>query len=101
MGRALLLITAGLMFIFGMVRMNIVQRQKTVPERSADYYVAQQAQNLAVSMVEIAIEEIREDPDWLGEFEFDDYLGAQGFVKAYNEDTENKPDSINAGSWDE
>ncbi|SMO82066.1 DUF4900 domain-containing protein [Gracilimonas mengyeensis] len=101
MGRALLFLSGGMMILFGIVQLSITERQKIIPERTAEYYTDQQAKNIAASIIDLTIEQIRENQDWVGGFDFDNYMDAEVSVEVYDENSNSYPDSINAGTWDE
>lgn len=101
MGRALLLISGGMVIVFGIIQLSIVERQKITPLHTAEYYTSLQAKNVGASLIDLAIEQIRDDQSWVGSFTFPEYLGGSGFVQAYDQNSENIPDSTNVGSWNE
>lgn len=101
MGKSMLFLTGGLLIVFGMIQISIGERQKLLPEQTNTYFNEIQAKNVAASLVEVAIEQIREDQSWVGSFEFDNFMGAFGYVTAHDQSSGTMPDSIGVGSWDE
>lgn len=101
MGKALLFLTGGMVIIFGMIQLSISERQKLVPVKTIEYFSEQQAKNAASSIIDLAVEQIRNDQSWVGTFTFSDLMGASGFVTAYDQNSGTVPDSINVGSWNE
>lgn len=101
MGKSLLFLTGGMVIIFGMIQLSISDRQQLLPVQTTEYYNELQAKNVAASLVETAVEQIRNDQAWVGTLQFSDYMGASGFVTAYDQNSGSMPDSINVGSWNE
>lgn len=96
MGRALLLLTSGLLIIYGIVFKSVNDRQMSsgIVTRSTDYVNNMQARNMTASLVDLALREIdknqaEEDPwndGWGGEFIRTSYLGGDTVqVKGYDQ----------------
>jgi cytoskeletal protein CcmA (bactofilin family) len=101
MGKSLLFLTGGMVIIFGMIQFSVSERQKLVPVQTVQYYNELQAKNAASSIIELAVEQIRNDQSWVGELNYSDLLGASGYVTAYDQNSGTVPDSVNVGSWNE
>lgn len=101
MGKSLLFLTGGMVIVFGMIQLSINGRQKLLPAQTASYYNEMQAKNISGSLIEAAIEQIREDQSWVGSLDYTNFMGASGYVTAHDQSSENLPDSINVGSWNE
>lgn len=101
MGKSLLFLTGGMVIIFGMIQLSISERQQLLPVETTEYYNELQAKNVAASLVETAIEQIRNDQSWIGTLDFANFIGAEGFVTAHDQNSVSMPDSVNVGSWNE
>ena len=101
MGKSLLFLTGGMVIIFGMIQLSISERQRLLPSHTTEYYYELQAKNVVASLIEVAVEQIREDQSWTGSFNFNDFMGASGYVIAHDQNSGSLPDSINVGTWDD
>ncbi len=118
MGRALLLLTSGLLIIYGITFKTVNERQagSGIVTRSADYVNNMQARNMTASLVDLALREIdknqaESDPwydGWGGSFVRTDYLGGDTVsVTGYDQSmtgTSGYPSDNNVtsfGGWDE
>ncbi len=64
MGRAMLLLSVGLVAIFSIVQQSLHQKMDLMAERSAKYSSDSQARNSASGAAEMAVKKISENSDW-------------------------------------
>ena len=112
MGRGMLILTAGFVIVIGILQMGINNRQQIIPQRSTDYVNQTEARNIANSLMDYAVMEVREFQHWQqengdeGGFFPGNFLGGQGGVAVYDQDdfNGNDPDipaDHNISDWDE
>ncbi len=85
MGRGMLIIVSGLVIVSGIIQISNSQRASLLPERSLNTASEIQARNSANSLLETAIEKIRNDNSWEGELSGDGYLPGNVTLKTYDE----------------
>ena len=66
MGRSLLLLVSGLTIITGLIKVNNSKRISEIPDLSSKFYNEEQARNISKSLIDNAIETIKNDNDWVG-----------------------------------
>lgn len=66
MGRSLLLLVSGLTIITGLIQVNNSKRISEIPKLSTKFYNEEQARNMSKSLIDNAIETIKNDNDWIG-----------------------------------
>ena len=66
MGRSLLLLVSGLTIITGLIKVNNSKRISEIPDLSSKFYNEEQARNISKSLIDYAIETIKNDNDWVG-----------------------------------
>ncbi|MTI89166.1 MAG: DUF4900 domain-containing protein [Balneolaceae bacterium] len=93
MGRAMLLIVTGMVVITGIIQANNNRRTAILPERSQDYFYEQQARNESISLVDNAIEYLKNDNEWEDSISTGEHF--QGSGKLYSYSSTTVPDSIN------
>lgn len=64
MGRSLLFLVGGLTIITGFMQVQNRERMKTLPEVTSAYYEEQQARNIAKSLIDNAIENMKVNNNW-------------------------------------
>ena len=64
MGKSLLFLVGGLTIITGFMQVQNRNRMKNLPEVTSAYYEEQQARNIAKSLIDNAIENMKADNDW-------------------------------------
>jgi hypothetical protein len=64
MGKALLLICSGLVILFGLIQVDVQQRQGDMIKRSANAAYKAQARNMANEAVDIAMQKLEVNPGW-------------------------------------
>jgi hypothetical protein len=64
MGNAMLILSVGALFIFGMVQLNLSDNKVQLVADTAEYASENHAMNVAFTTIQLAMEKINEDPDW-------------------------------------
>lgn len=64
MGRAMLILAAGAIIVFGMVQFGLLGQKKVLNEESAEYAMDYQAKNAAFTAIQLAMENINQDDSW-------------------------------------
>tara|TARA_R110000868_G_scaffold304437_10_gene565155 strand:- start:28264 stop:29745 length:1482 start_codon:yes stop_codon:yes gene_type:complete len=80
MGKSLLFLVAGLTVITGYMQVQNQERMKTLPEVTSAYYEEQQARNIAKSLVDNAIENMKVDNDWNGDLDITEVMNVGGML---------------------
>ncbi len=106
MGRGLLILVAGLVIIVGIVQKSISERLQFLPERSADYHYEMTAKNIASSVMEYGISEIRNNQSWSQDFPVSDFMGAEVSLEVFNfndfnNNNPNIPSDHNIQNWNQ
>jgi len=84
MGRSLIIVVAGLIAVFSVIQMNMQEKQVMALDRSFNYYRSQQARDIANSLVEQALQEIRADMAWRTGITAANFLGGSGQVQVFD-----------------
>ena len=85
MGRSLIIVVAGLVAIFSVIQISVQKRQVMALDRSFEYYRTLQARDIANSLMEQALQEIRDDMAWRTGINVSNYLGGSGHVEVYDQ----------------
>ncbi|MBO6792465.1 MAG: DUF4900 domain-containing protein [Balneolaceae bacterium] len=80
MGRSLLFLVSGLTIITGIVQVNNQERLTAIPVVTTDYYKAQQARNLSKSLIDNAVETMKDNNNWTGSIDIDDVVDTKALV---------------------
>jgi hypothetical protein len=64
MGRAMLILAAGATIVFGMVKLGLMGQKEVLYTEVANNATDNQVKNAAYTVVQLAMEEINQDPDW-------------------------------------
>ncbi len=80
MGRAMLFLVFGMVFILGIDQTSMSSRQLLMSNRSSNYASKTQSRNIAASMISLAIHDINDDIGWHSGLENDNILGGSGTV---------------------
>lgn len=64
MGRAMLILAAGAIIVFGMVQLGLLGQKEILYKESADYATDYQAKNTAFTAIQLAMEKINQDDTW-------------------------------------
>ncbi len=88
MGRASLLLVTGMIIIFGMVQMGINDKISVAKERSSEYFEQIQARNIANSLVERGIREIKDNLAWRTGIQENAYLSGSGNLQVFDAGTD-------------
>lgn len=83
MGRGLLIMVAGFVVFTGLVQLNIQKRQTIIPERNAEYFKESELHNIANSLADYAIAEIRNNGAWEQGYNSSTFLGAEASVEVF------------------
>lgn len=81
MGRSLIIMVSGLLAIFSVFQINGQKKQAIALDRSYNYYSAEQARDIANSLVEKALQHIIDDVSWREGFTYTNYLNGSGTVE--------------------
>jgi hypothetical protein len=88
MGRALLLLTAAMFIVVGIIQVSVNNRLQMLPQRTVNYHSESQAKNITASMMDYAISEIRSNQDWKGVDDqgltANNLLGGAGSIMVYD-----------------
>ena len=79
MGRSLLFLVAGLTIITGYIQMQNKDRVTELPEITTFYYEEQQARNIAKSLIDNAIENMKADNNWTDSISIEEVLNGRGY----------------------
>lgn len=105
MGRALLLLTAGMFIVVGIIQMGIANRQQVLPQRTVEYHTENHARNITASLVDYAIHEIHNNQDWQIGFASDNFLDGEAQIEVFTyNDFITEPSDIpdnNVQNWNE
>ena len=74
MGRSLLLLVSGLTIITGLIQVNNSKRVSEIPNLSHKLYNEEQARSISKSLIDNAIETIKNDNDWIGSIPVGDVI---------------------------
>lgn len=104
MGRGLLILVSGLVIIVGFIQMSVSERLKAIPQTTFDYHQETDAQNIANTLIEYGIEEIRNDQTWDEGFSSNDFMGAEATLQVFDFDdfdnnNPNIPSNHNIQNW--
>lgn len=80
MGRFLLLAVASLMIMFSIIQVGVQRRMTTAAERNINYFEQSQSRNIANSLAERALREIKENVSWRNGISASNYLEGSGQV---------------------
>ncbi len=80
MGRYLILAVASLMIIFSIIQIGVQKRITAASERNIHYFEQTQARNIANSLAERALREVKENVNWRSGFTANNYLNGSGNV---------------------
>ena len=80
MGRFLLLAVASLMIMFSIIQVGVQRRMTTAAERNINYFEKSQSRNIANSLAERALREIKENVTWRTGISASNYLEGSGQV---------------------
>lgn len=72
MGRSLLLLVTGLTIITGLIQVQNSERTAEIPKVSEEYYKSQQARNLSKSLIDNAVEQLKNNNSWEGSISLDE-----------------------------
>lgn len=64
MGKALLIMVAGSIFIFGLINLNVNKGVTDGTTNSVEYYASNQARNISNSTVHMALSKLADEPTW-------------------------------------
>lgn len=84
MGRALLFLTTGMIILFGVVQNGIQDKIIYAEERSTAYFEKLQARNIANSLIERGIREIKDNLGWRNGISASSYLSGSGVLNVYD-----------------
>lgn len=74
MGKSLLFLVGGLTIITGYMQVQNYDRMKSLPEVTSSYYEEQQARNIAKSLIDNAIENMKADNNWSDSLEISEVM---------------------------
>ncbi len=78
MGRAMLFLVFGMVFILGIDQTSMSSRQLLMFDRSSSYASRSQSRNIASSMISIGLHDLNQDIGWRDGFQNDSILGGVG-----------------------
>ena len=78
MGRSLIIVVAGLVAIFSVIQISVQKRQVMALDRSFEYYRTLQARDIANSLMEQALQEIRDEMAWRSGINVSNYAAGGG-----------------------
>lgn len=85
MGRSLLFLVSGLTILTGIVQVNNQDRVAEIPVVTTDYYKAQQARNLSKSLIDNAVETMKDNNNWVGSIDIDEVVDTKALLSRSNE----------------
>lgn len=85
MGRSLLFLVSGLTILTGIVQVTNQERVAEIPVVTTDYYKAQQARNLSKSLIDNAVETMKDNNNWTGSIDIDDVVDTKALMSRSNE----------------
>jgi len=94
MGRALILLTTGMIILFGVVQNGIEDKIIHAEERSNDYYEKLQARNIANSLIERGIRKIKDNLSWRNGISASAYLSGKGVLQVFDSATDSTLDQF-------
>lgn len=99
MGKSLLFLVGGLTLIAGYIQVQNNERMSSLPEVTSSYYEEQQARNIAKSLIDNAIENLKVNNDWQDSLAIDDVMNLGNMVNRSNSALMNKVITLaNGGS---
>ncbi len=84
MGKSLLFLVGGLTIITGYMQVQNNERMQTLPEVTTAYYEEQQARNIAKSLIDNAIENMKADNNWTDSLKLTEVMNAGSMVTRDN-----------------
>lgn len=93
MGRSLLFLVSGLTIITGIIQVSNQERLTEIPVVTSEYYKAEQAKNLAKSLIDNAVETMKANNNWTGSID----LNEVGNVKALYKRSQNGRKQLSLG----
>ncbi len=85
MGKSLLFLVGGLTIVTGIIQVRNQERVSEIPALTTDYYKAEQARNLAKSLVDNAVETMKANNEWTGSISLDQIVPTSQLAERSNE----------------
>ncbi len=85
MGKSLLFLVGGLTIITGFMQVQNQKRMTSLPEVNSAYYEEQQARNIAKSLIDNAIENMKADNDWADSLDITEVMNVGGMLTESSE----------------
>lgn len=101
MGKGLLIMMGGLVVVTSFIQVNNREQASALPERNTDFFKEQAARNVASSLVDNAIEIIKNNNEWAGTLAADDHIPGDGNLWTFTQNSNNLPEGISVGNFDE
>ncbi|TYP95658.1 protein of unknown function (DUF4900) [Fodinibius salinus] len=106
MGRGLLILVSGMIVIVGIIQNSIDNRMQFLPEQTADYHQEMDAKNIANSLTNYGVNEMKKNSDWNSGFSSSDFMGAEVSLEVfdysdYASNNPDIPDDHNIKDWDQ
>lgn len=80
MGRMLILVVMGLIVVFGVIQLGVINRIDLAMGRTIEYHERMQGKNIANSLLERAVNEVEDDLGWRDGLQEPDFLSGAGEV---------------------
>lgn len=84
MGRGLLILVSGLVILVGIIKMNMSDRLQELPNITVNYHQEMDSRNIANSLIEYGIEELRNNSNWRAGFSQNDFMGADVNLQVFD-----------------
>ncbi len=97
MGKSLLFLVGGLTIITGLMQVQNQDRMKTLPAVTAAYYEEQQARNIAKSLIDNAIENMKANNNWNDNLDITDVMDVGGMLTDNSTSMKNIVKTLKAG----
>ena len=101
MGKGLLIMVSGLVVVTSFMQANVLEQAIELPERNVVYFKEQAARNVASSLVDNAIENIRRNNEWAGSLQADNHIPGDGNLWTLTENSTSYPEGLSVGGFDE